>query len=308
MQGIVYKSTGSWYLIRLEDGRMVPARAKGKFKIDKDISSTNPIAVGDRVGIEFEDEQQQTAIINRIADRRNYIVRTSSHNRHQKHIVAANLDMALLIATVKYPQTSLGFIDRFLVTATAYHIPVVLVVNKTDLLDEADMAVLEQWIRIYKNVGYPVVALSARNPESVAILQNLLQDKTTLFSGHSGVGKSTLINLLIPDAGLRTEEISGYSGKGQHTTTFAEMFDLPFGGTIIDTPGVKEFGLIDIEQGELAEYYPEMKALLSECRFSNCKHLQEPGCAVKAALSEARISEERYLSYLAIWETLEKKW
>lgn len=291
------------------DGQFYQARIKGKMKIDRQISSTNPVAVGDRVVMEIEPGEQLQGMITTVEKRENYIVRVSPHNKHQKHIVAANLDLALLIATVREPQTSFGFIDRFLVTAEAYHIPAVLVINKADLLQqEEDKPLLDHWQQIYTNAGYPVLIVSAQQPESLQPLKEILRGKTTLFSGHSGVGKSTLINHLIPDLDLRTEIVSEYSGKGQHTTTFAEMFDLPDGGQIIDTPGVKEFGLIDMQQNELAEYYPEMRRLLPECRFANCKHINEPGCAVKAGLETGAVAEERYHTYLSIWESVEKIW
>lgn len=292
-----------------ENGRFYHARIKGKMKIDRQISSTNPVAVGDLVALEIEEGNDTQAMITAIEKRKNYIVRVSPHNKHQKHIVAANLDLALLVATIQEPQTSFGFIDRFLVTAEAYHIPAVLVINKADLLQgDEGQAELSHWHQIYARAGYPVLTLSAQLPESLTPLKEMLRGKTTLFSGHSGVGKSTLINHLIPDLDLRTEIVSEYSGKGQHTTTFAEMFDLPGGGRIIDTPGVKEFGLIDMQQDELAEYYPEMRRLLPDCRFANCKHINEPGCAVKAALQTGLVAGERYHTYLSIWESVEKIW
>lgn len=308
MQGIVYKSTGSWYQVKDAQGKLYQARIKGKMKIDSSISSTNPIAVGDKVEMTLEDEVGDWAMIYQVQSRENYIVRMSPHNQHQKHIVAANLDLALLIVTIAQPQTSLGFVDRFLVTAEAYHVPAIIVINKTDLLSPEDQVVLERWKAIYNAIGYRVLPVSAKHPESLAQLKSMLKDRTTLFSGHSGVGKSTLINQLIPDLDLRTEIISDYSGKGQHTTTFAEMFDLPDSGKIIDTPGVKEFGLIDMTQDELAQYYPEMQSLLSQCRFNNCKHINEPGCAVKAALEHDQVAIERYQSYLSIWESIAKVW
>jgi ribosome biogenesis GTPase len=277
-------------------------------KIDKNISSSNPVAVGDVVLMDLEDKEEEQAMIHTVQDRRNYIVRVSPHNKHQKHIVASNLDLVLLIATITQPQTSLGFIDRFLVTAEAYRVPAILVINKTDLLSKEDEYDLHRWQKIYEEIGYRVMPISAHKPETLQALKEMLQDKTTLFSGHSGVGKSTLINQLIPDLDLRTEIVSDYSGKGQHTTTFAEMFDLPNGGNIIDTPGVKEFGLIDMTQDELALYFPEMQRLLSQCRFNNCKHINEPGCAVKAAVGKDFVSEERYQSYLSIWESIAKIW
>ncbi len=308
MQGIIYKSTGSWYQVKDERGKLYRARIKGKMKIDKNISSSNPVAVGDVVLMDLEDKEEEQAMIHTVQDRRNYIVRVSPHNKHQKHIVASNLDLVLLIATITQPQTSLGFIDRFLVTAEAYRVPAILVINKTDLLSKEDEYDLQRWQKIYEAVGYRVMPISAHHPESLQNLKAMLKDKTTLFSGHSGVGKSTLINQLIPDLELRTEIVSDYSGKGQHTTTFAEMFDLPHGGNIIDTPGVKEFGLIDMSQDELAFYFPEMQRLLSQCRFNNCKHINEPGCAVKAAVEKDLVSVERYQSYLSIWESIAKPW
>lgn len=308
MQGIIYKSTGSWYQVKDADGKLYRARIKGKMKIDKNISSSNPVAVGDVVLMDLEEREDAQAMIHTVKDRRNYIVRVSPHNKHQKHIVASNLDLVLLIATIAQPQTSLGFIDRFLVTAEAYQVPAILVINKTDLLTEDDEYTLQRWEKIYGEIGYRVMPISAHKPETLQRLKEALKGKTTLFSGHSGVGKSTLINQLIPNLELRTEIVSDYSGKGQHTTTFAEMFDLPDSGNIIDTPGVKEFGLIDMTQDELAHYYPEMQRLLSQCRFSNCKHINEPGCAVKAAVEQDIVSEERYISYLSIWESIEKIW
>jgi ribosome biogenesis GTPase / thiamine phosphate phosphatase len=308
LQGIIYKSTGSWYQVKDEQGKLYRARIKGKMKIDKNISSSNPVAVGDVVLMDLEEREDAQAIIHTVKDRRNYIVRVSPHNRHQKHIVASNLDLVLLIATIAQPQTSLGFIDRFLVTAEAYQVPAILIINKSDLLTQEDEATLQRWQKIYGDIGYRVMPISARQPDTLQALKDILKDRTTLFSGHSGVGKSTLINQLIPDLDLRTEIISDYSGKGQHTTTFAEMFDLPSSGTIIDTPGVKEFGLIDMTQDELAQYFPEMQRLLPQCRFSNCKHINEPGCAVKAAIENDIVSEERYQSYRSIWESIAKIW
>jgi ribosome biogenesis GTPase len=308
MQGVVYKSTGSWYSVRDEQGHFWDTRIKGKLKIDNEISSTNPIAVGDVVLFDPEDEAIRTGIIFEVAARHNYIVRVSPHNKNQKHIIAANIDLALLIASVADPRTSPGFIDRFLITAEAYHIPAILVINKTDLLKDKQQKTLAKWQKIYGEAGYRVFAVSAPDKYSLAGLEESIKDKTTLFSGHSGVGKSTLINQLMPGIEIKTKEVSGWSGKGQHTTTFAEMFDLPGGGRIIDTPGVKEFGLIDFEKEELSHYFPEMRAMLNDCRFNNCLHINEPGCAVKQAVAEGRISEDRYASYLMIMETIEKKW
>ncbi len=308
LKGLVYKSTGSWYIVRDEQGKIWNARIKGKLKIDGNISSTNPIAVGDTVICDIEEKEENIATIKTIDERNNYIVRVSPHNKNQKHIVAANLDAALVVATIAEPRTSTGFIDRFLITAEAYHIPAILIINKIDLLQEKHKEQLELWQHIYTDAGYEVYPIVALQPETVAVLAERLKNKTTLFSGHSGVGKSTLINQLIPGVELRTQEVSGYSGKGQHTTTFAEMFDLPDGGKIIDTPGVKEFGLIDFEKEELAQYFPEMRRVMQHCRFNNCLHINEPGCAVKEAVNESVISIDRYASYMTIMDTIEKKW
>jgi ribosome biogenesis GTPase len=308
VQGIVYKSTGSWYIIRDQNNEFWNARIKGKLKIDEDISSTNPIAVGDSVQFEEEKSSEKTAIIHKVEERNNYIIRVSPHNKNQKHIVAANIDMALLVVTISEPRTSLGFIDRFLITAEAYHIPAFLVVNKVDVLKQREKDKLRQWQDIYERAGYEIYPVIALQHESVKSLENKLAHKTTLFSGHSGVGKSTLINQLIPGVDLKTTQVSDWSGKGQHTTTFAEMFDLPFGGRIIDTPGVKEFGLIDIDKVLLSHYFPEMLKVLKHCKFNNCMHTTEPGCAVKEAVSQGLIAEERYVSYRSIIDTIDEKW
>ncbi len=307
-RAVVYKSTGSWYIIKDESGNFWNARVKGKFKVDDDISSTNPIAVGDNVEFEVEDEAVKTAMISVIAPRENYIVRVSPHNKNQKHIVAANLDAAVVIATIAEPRTSLGFIDRFLITAEAYHIPAIIVVNKIDLLKEKHKRQLDEWTQIYEGAGYELFPIVALDVNTVKALQKRIAGQITLFSGHSGVGKSTLINQLIPGVELKTHEVSGWSGKGQHTTTFAEMFDLPGGGAIIDTPGVKEFGLIDFDKEELAQYFPEMRRVMNNCKFNNCIHINEPGCAVKAGVNDGTISQERYISYMTILDSIETKW
>ncbi len=308
-EGLIYKSTGSWYQLRDPEGRYWQARVRGKLKIDTEIASTNPIAVGDIVLFDVEEEQANTAMIRDIKQRKNYIVRVSPHNRNQKHIVAANLDAALVIATLAEPRTSNGFIDRFLITAEAYHIPAIIVVNKVDLHQDKHLDKLAEWRHMYGAAGYEIFPVSALDPGSMKALSARIAGGTTLFSGHSGVGKSTLINVLMPGMDLRTGEVSGWSGKGQHTTTFAEMFDLPGGGgRIIDTPGVKEFGIIDMAREELSGYFPEMRRVMNECRFNNCVHIDEPGCAVKESVEDGGITEARYESYLTILESLGKKW
>jgi ribosome biogenesis GTPase len=307
MKALVYKSTGSWYVTRNEHGEEFNARIKGKFKID-DITSTNPVAVGDVVDIDKE-EGEDSVVITKIHDRKNYITRQSPHHKFKHHIVAANLDQSILLATLKDPKTSMGFIDRFLVASEAYHVPAIIVFNKTDLHRAKEQESFEKIKSIYEKIGYPVYAMSLSTNEGVEKVKELLKDKITLLSGHSGVGKSSFINTIFPDNAIKTQEVSGWSGKGLHTTTFAEMFDLPFGGRIIDTPGMREFAMMDIEPQELSHYFPEMKALIHDCKFNNCMHIEEPGCAVKPAVEENKISPERYISYLNILGTIEnKKW
>jgi len=307
MKALVYKSTGSWYVIRNEKGEEFNARIKGRFKID-DITSTNPLAVGDVIDANKE-EGEESIVITNIHERKNYITRQSPHNKYKHHIVASNLDQSILLATLKDPKTSTGFIDRFLVASEAYHVPAIIVFNKTDLYKTKEKESFEKIKFIYEKIGYPVYAMSLNANEGVNEVKQLLKDKTTLLSGHSGVGKSSFINTIFPENAIKTKEVSGWSGKGMHTTTFAEMFDLPFGGKIIDTPGMREFAMMDIEPQELSHYFPEMKALINDCRFNNCMHIEEPGCAVKPAVEENKISTERYISYLNILGTIDnKKW
>ena len=305
MKGLVYKSTGSWYSVKDAQGNFYNARIKGIFKIDG-ITSTNPIAVGDEVDFEPEGSGD-TAIITEMPERRNYINRQSPRSKYQHHIIAANLDQSMLIATLREPRTSQGFIDRFLVACEAYHVPAIVVFNKSDLYRKKETQLYGQWKEMYEDVGYKVLLCSTKAGTGLEEIKHLLQDKITLLSGHSGVGKSSFINYLLPDLMLKTQHVSGWSGKGIHTTTFAEMFDLPFGGQIIDTPGMREFGLVDISRQELSHYFPEMRELLQDCQFNNCLHLEEPGCAVKLALEEGRIHAERYFSYCNIFDSIEEK-
>jgi ribosome biogenesis GTPase / thiamine phosphate phosphatase len=305
MQATVYRSTGSWYVLKNSQGEFVNARLKGKFKI-KGLTSTNPIAVGDTVDIDA-DAADGNLVITKIYDRKNYINRVSPHNANLHHIIAANIDQSLLFVTLKDPKTSLGFIDRFLVTADAYSVPAILVFNKADLFEAKEEEKFTEVKNIYESIGYTVLKISLEKSEGIEAVFNLLQNKITLLSGHSGVGKSTFINHILPDNILRTQEVSDWSGKGLHTTTFAEMFDLPNGGAIIDTPGIREMGLVNMRKDEVANYFPEMRAIQNDCKYNNCIHLNEPGCAVKLAVNENKISVERYTSYLTIRETIEEK-
>lgn len=307
-KGLVYKSTGSWYVLKDEAGKLWNARMKGVFKLGG-ITSTNPIAVGDEVDFAVENEGEDSVMITRIYDRRNYINRQSPRHKHQHHIVAANVDQSLLLATLRDPRTSTGFIDRFLVACEMYHVPALVIFNKIDLYRENDLEYLEEIKKTYGAIGYTVVAMSLQTGEGVADVSNLLQGKTTLISGHSGVGKSSFINAIIPNSTIRTRDVSGWSGKGQHTTTFAEMYDLPAGGCIIDTPGMREFGLVEVTKAELSGYFPEMRQRLNDCQFNNCQHINEPGCAIKQAVIDGEIDEDRYVSYYNILESLpEQKW
>lgn len=305
-EGLVYKSTGSWYVLKDDTGKTWNARIKGVFKIGN-ITSTNPLAVGDRVDFEVENEGEQSVMINGIHDRRNYINRQSPRHKHQHHIVAANLDQSLMIATLKDPRTSQGFIDRFLVACEMYHVPAVIVFNKLDVYRDKELDKLAELQAIYEEIGYKVVAMSLRLGTGVEEVKALLHNKTTLISGHSGVGKSSFINAIMPNSTIRTRDVSEWSGKGQHTTTFAEMYDLPGGGRIIDTPGMREFGLVEVQKAELSGYFPEMRQRLNDCQFNNCQHLNEPGCAIKQAVVDGEIDEDRYVSYYNILESLNDK-
>lgn len=299
MKGIVIKNTGSWYLVKTESGSLVESKIKGNFRL-KGIRSTNPVAVGDVVHIDLN--QEGTAFIHKIEERKNYIIRKSSNLSKESHILAANLDQAFLIITVSSPQTNTVFIDRFLATAEAYRVPVSILVNKMDIYTEDDLSYVKALTHLYRTIGYTCYPVSAKTGEGLDTIRELLKNKTTLFAGNSGVGKSTLINAILPELRLRIGAISTSHGKGMHTTTFSEMFELEQGGYIIDTPGVKGFGTIDFETEEVAHYFPEIFKESHHCRFNNCTHRHEPGCAVLKALEEQRISQSRYTSYLSIIE------
>lgn len=299
MKGRVIKSTGSWYLVQVDE-HVISARLKGKFK-QAELKLTNPIAVGDWVELDRE-VGQDTAVIRDILPRENYVIRKSTRKQHFSHIIASNVDQAILVITMKKPRTSLGFIDRFLVSTESFRIPALLVVNKMDQLEGEDE---EDWLQdiheIYEPLGYPVLEVSALKDQDLkAKMIPYLQGKSSLISGHSGVGKSTLLNALIPEAKQETKDISDYSAKGVHTTTFAELFFLPEGGDLIDTPGIKEFGILDIEEEELSHYFPEMRQYLGQCKYNNCTHINEPGCVVRVKLEEGYIHPYRYQSYVNI--------
>ena len=296
--GLVIKNTGSWYTVKTDDGgQLIDCKIKGNFRL-KGIRSTNPVAVGDRVTI--IPNAEGTAFITAIEDRRNYIIRKSSNLSKQSHIIAANVDQAFLVVTVNYPQTSTTFIDRFLASAEAYRVPVTLLFNKTDLLSEEELRYQQMMIDLYDTVGYQCLAISAETGEGIDKVMDMLTGKVTVLSGNSGVGKSTLINRLLPGVNLRTSDISDAHNSGMHTTTFSEMIPLPLGGYIIDTPGIKGFGTFDIEPEELTGYFKEIFRFSKDCRFSNCTHTHEPGCAVIKAVEDHYIALSRYQSYLGM--------
>lgn len=297
-EGVVIKSTGSWYSVRTDSGELVDCKIRGKLRL-KGIRSTNPVAVGDRVSIERP--ENETAVITKIHPRRNYIVRKAVNLSKASHILAANIDLAVLVVTQKDPITFPAFIDRYLVTAEAYHIPVLLVFNKVDLLSEEEQIEMLSFAAIYENVGYPCLFVSATENVGLEALKAALKDKKSLISGHSGVGKSTLINAIDTSLNIRTRAISESHFTGQHTTTFAEMHPLKFGGYVIDTPGIKGFGLVDFDKNEIAERFPEMRARMADCKFSNCVHVDEPDCAVKQAVEDGEIAWSRYESYLKLY-------
>jgi len=302
-KGLVIKNTGSWYVVKTEDGRQIECKIKGNFRL-KGIRSTNPIAVGDRVRIVLNPEG--TAFITEIEDRKNYIIRRASNLSKQSHIIAANLDLCMLVVTVNYPETSTIFIDRFLASAEAYRVPVALVFNKTDLYSEDELRYLDGLINLYTHIGYPCFRISALNNEGINEIKEELKGKITLFSGHSGVGKSTLINAILPEANLKTGEISTAHNKGMHTTTFSEMFPVEGEGYIIDTPGIKGFGTFDMKDEEVGHYFKEIFEFSAHCKYGNCTHRHEPGCAVREAVENHYISESRYASYLNILEDKEE--
>lgn len=309
-KGIVIKSTGSWYTVKAENGQLVECKIKGNFRI-KDIKSTNPIAVGDQVEFRLDDpEGSETAkpvgLISEIADRKNYIVRRSPNLSKQSHIIAANIDQAFLVVTVNYPITTPTFIDRFLASAEAYRIPCTLIFNKVDRFNREQTAHMDDLIEVYQNIGYRCLKTSTKKNIGLDTLKSWMTDKINVFSGHSGVGKSSLINKIEPGLNLKTKEISEYHLSGQHTTTFSEMFELSFRGYIIDTPGIKGFGMLDMEKWEIGHYFPEIFKRLEKCQYYNCTHTHEPGCEVKRAVIENEIAESRYYSYLGLLEGDEK--
>lgn len=299
MEGRVIKSTGSWYSVMTERGTTYPCRLRGKFKL-QGMKVTNPIAVGDKVIFEMENEAEQTGLITEILPRQNYIVRKSPQKSAFGHLIATNIDQAILMATLAFPKTSLGFIDRFMVSAETFRIPAALVFNKADLLNEEMRGVLQELSDIYDQIGYKTLLVSALSEEGVKDFEDLLQGKTSLLSGHSGVGKSTLINKIAPYINQKTAEVSTFANKGVHTTTFAEMFEVEKDTFIIDTPGIKELGLLEVYDEELSHYFPEMRELFGKCKYYNCTHTHEPGCAIIDAFSKGKIAPSRYESYLSM--------
>lgn len=308
MQGTIIKSTGSWYLVRTSEGQVWNCRIKGKFKL-KDYKLTNPVAVGDKVKFDAEKEEGH-GIINEILPRKNFVLRRSTRQKHFMHLIACNVDQAFVIVTIKRPNIKPGFIDRFLLTTESYNIPTFIIFNKCDIYDAEDLELYEALKVIYKNAGYQTMLVSAESGQGLDELKALLKDKSTLISGHSGVGKSSLVNAIQPQFELRTGDISEITDKGMHTTTFAEMFELDFGGRIIDTPGIKELGFLNMEPMDVAHNFPEIFALSPNCKYSNCLHINEPHCAVKAAIEKEAIHPLRYQSYLSIMEEVmeQKHW
>ena len=302
MRGLVYKSTGSWYSVKTPSNEQFDCRIKGKFRLDG-IKSTNPIAVGDYVDFELEKNSDVvTGVINNICERKNYVLRKSVNLSKQTHILASNIDVVFLIITISSPVTSTNFIDRFLLTSNAYSINTILLFNKIDLLDEIEKKVLKKLINIYTNIGYKCYEISAKNQYNIDKVQFLMKDKVSMFGGHSGVGKSTLINSLQPNLNLRTKNISVQHSQGQHTTTNAELYDLDFGAKIIDTPGIRGFGIVDFNKSDIKNYFPEFYKLVNQCKFNDCMHVNEPKCIVKQFVEEGKIATSRYENYLQILE------
>ncbi|MGV8134843.1 MAG: ribosome small subunit-dependent GTPase A [Mangrovibacterium sp.] len=307
VKGIVIKSTGSWFTVKTESGTAVECKLKGNFRI-KDLKSTNPVAVGDYVEMVMQDPEGDdpfgsVGTITDITERKNYIIRKSPNLSKQYQIIASNIDQAFLVITVNYPVTTTTFIDRFLASAEAYRIPCILIFNKTDRYNPAQLAQMQKFIDIYQNIGYRCLEASAKHDQGIGQIREWMKNKTSVFSGHSGVGKSTLINKVEPTLNLKTREISEYHETGKHTTTFSEMFELSFGGFIIDTPGIKGFGMLEMEKEEIGHYFPEIFKRLDKCQYYNCTHTHEPGCEVKRAVSENEIAKSRYASYLGLLET-----
>jgi ribosome biogenesis GTPase len=306
-QGLVIKSTGSWFTVESETGELFECKIKGKFRI-KDIKSTNPVAVGDHVGfsIQTTSKEKNVGLITSISERKNYIIRRSQNLSKQSHIIAANIDQAVLVVTLDYPVTTTTFIDRYLASAEAYRIPVLIVFNKTDRLNEEKLIALNSLIDVYTKIGYQCISTSATSFLGIDKLKEALKDKINVFNGHSGVGKSTLINILEPGLKLKTMDISDMHNTGKHTTTFSTLYKLHFGGYIIDTPGIKAFGMLEMESWEISHYFPEIFKISAECQYNNCSHTHEPGCAVKTAVEKNEIALTRFISYLGLLETDDK--